>query len=114
MKKWVSEFASRESDNAIENFFKTSDRLDETFEGDVDYKVLQKDDEKFEFNVTRCRYAALFRQLDEPELGAILVCEADEHIADLSAPAVKLSRADTLMKGGTHCPFRYQFDKDGE
>jgi hypothetical protein len=27
----------------------------------------------------------------------------------LSAPAVKFSRTDTIMKGGTHCPFRYQF-----
>ena len=114
MKKWVSDFASKESDNPIENFFKTSEMLDETFEGDVDYKVLLKDDEKYDFNVTRCRYATLFRQLGEPELGAILVCQVDDHIADLSAPAVKLARADTLMKGGTHCPFRYQFDKKAE
>ena len=34
-----------------------------------------------------------FRQLDEPELGAILVCEADDHVAELSAPAVEMSRA---------------------
>ncbi len=114
MKKWVSEFASKESDNPIENFFKTSDMLEETFEGDVDYDVLKNDDENFDLNVTRCRYAQFFRQLGEPELGAILVCEVDNHIADLSAPAVKLSRTDTMMKGGTHCPFRYKFDKQCE
>jgi hypothetical protein len=111
MKKWVSEFASKESDDPIENFFKTSNMLEETFEGDVDYDVLKNDDENFDLNVTRCRYAKLFRQLGEPELGAILVCEVDAHIADLSGSAVKLSRTDTLMKGGTHCPFRYRFNK---
>ncbi len=114
MRKWISEFASKDSDNPIENFFKTSDRLEETFEGDVDYDVLQQDDESFDLNVTRCRYAQLFRELGEPELGAILVCEADNHIADLSAPAVKFSRLDTMMQGGTHCPFRYRFDKQIE
>ena len=114
VKKWISEFASKESDNPIKNFFKTSEMLEETFEGDVDYDVLKNDDENFDLNVTRCRYAQLFRQLGEPELGAILVCEADDHIANLSAPAVKLSRTDTMMKGGTHCPFRYRFDKQCE
>jgi len=84
--------------------------LEETFEGDVDYDVLRSDDKKFDLNVTRCRYAQLFRELGEPELGAILVCEVDDHIANLSAPAVKLSRDDTMMEGGTHCPFRYRFD----
>ena len=110
MKNWVSEFSSKESDDPIKNFFKTSEMLEETFEGDVDYDVLKNDDETLDLNVTRCQYAQLFRQLGEPELGAILVCEVDDHIADLSAPAVKLSRINTMMKGGTHCPFRYKFD----
>lgn len=110
MKKWTSKFASKESENPIENFFKTSDMLEEMFEGDVDYDILKNDDENFDLNVTRCLYAAFFRQLGEPELGSILVCEVDDHIAELSAPAVKLSRTDTIMKGGAHCPFRYRFD----
>ena len=114
MKKWISGFASKESDNPIENFFKTSEMLEKTYEGDVEYDVLKNNDEKLDLNVTRCRYAQLFRPLNEPELGAILVCEVDNHIADLSAPAVKLSRADTMMKGGTHCPFRYSFVKQCE
>ena len=113
MKKWVSEFASNESNDPIENFSKTSEMFEETFEGDVDYDVLKDDDDCLELNVTRCRYAQLFHQLSEPELGTILVCEADDHIADQSAPAVKLSRANTIMKGGTHCPFRYKFRRKG-
>ena len=110
MKNWVAGFASRDSVNPIENFYKTSERLEETFEGDVDYNTLQHDDRHYDLDVTRCSYAELFRELGEPELGAILVCEADNHIANLSAPAVRMSRADTLMKGGSHCPFRYRFE----
>ena len=82
-----------------------------SFKGDVDMDVLRADDQHLEVNVTGCRYADFFRQLGEPELGAILTCEMDDHIAELSAPAVKLSLTDTIMKGGTHCPFRYKFTR---
>jgi len=109
MRKWIAEFASTESDDPIENFHATSDKLETMFEGDVDYDILKNDNVSLDLNITSCRYADFFRQLDEPELGAILVCEADDHIADLSAPTVKFSRTDTIMKGGSHCPFRYQF-----
>jgi len=109
MKNWIAEFATTESDNPIENFHKTDEMLQTMYEGDIDYDILNDDGEKLDLNVTRCRYADFFRQLGEPELGAILVCEADEHIADLSAPNVEMSRVDTIMKGGTHCPFRYRF-----
>ena len=56
MKKWIAEYASKESDDPIENFFKTSGRIEKTFEGDVDYDVLKQDDETFDLNVTHCRY----------------------------------------------------------
>ena len=109
MKKWIADFASKESDDPIESFHRTDEMLQTMYEGDIDYDILNNDDEKLDLNVTSCRYADFFRQLGEPELGAILVCEADDHIADLSAPNVQMSRADTIMKGGTHCPFRYRF-----
>ena len=109
MKNWIAEFASTESDSPIENFYKTDERLQTMYEGDIDYEILNDDGQRFDLDVTRCRYADFFRRLGEPELGAILVCEADDHIADLSAPDVRMSRAGTLMKGGTHCPFRYRF-----
>ena len=109
MKNWIADFASTDSANPIENFHNTSARLEATFEGDVEETVLRDNDEGLHFNVTSCRYADFFRQLGEPELGTILVCEADNHVAELSAPAVELTRRGTLMKGGSHCPFRYRF-----
>ena len=112
-KKWISEFASRESEDPVENFHKTDEKLQTLYEGDVDYDILKNDRENLDLNITSCRYADFFRELGEPELGAILVCEADNHIADLSAPQVALSRATTLMEGGKNCPFRYRFDRPG-
>ncbi len=113
-KDWITEFASSGSEDPVENFRKTSELHLTYFEGDVDMDVLRADDQRLEVNVTGCRYADFFRQLGEPELGAILTCEMDEHIAELSTPAVKLSLTDTIMKGGTHCPFRYKFTRSDD
>ncbi len=108
-KEWVTEFASSESEDPLENFQKTSELHLANYEGDVDRDVLKSDSEHLDVDVTGCRYADFFRQLDEPELGAILTCEMVDHIAELSAPAVEISLVETLMMGGTHCPFRYRF-----
>ena len=109
MKKWIAEIASPDSDNPVENFRKASDTLEAMYDGDVEYETLRDDDKRWDFDVSGCQYADFFRQLGEPELGTILVCEMDDHSADLAAPAVKMSRTQTIMKGGTHCPFRYRF-----
>ena len=110
VKKWIAGISSSHSEDPIENFRKTSDILEAMYDGDVEYETLRDDDERWEMDISRCRYAEFFRQLDEPELGTMLVCEMDDHIADLAAPAVRMSRTETIMKGGTHCPFRYRFD----
>jgi hypothetical protein len=110
-KDWIAEIALSESADPIENFRKTSELHLTFFEGDVDMDVLRADDERLDVNVTGCRYADFFRQLGEPELGSILTCEMDDHIAEISAPAVSLSLTETIMKGGTHCPFRYKFNR---
>jgi hypothetical protein len=61
-----------------------------------------------------CCYADFFRQLGEPELGAVLLCETDNHMADLvGAPDVKLDRTQTIMEGAKYCDFRWSM-KRGE
>ncbi|MCV2872425.1 L-2-amino-thiazoline-4-carboxylic acid hydrolase [Defluviimonas sp. WL0050] len=109
MKDWISSVASSASSNPTENFYETSEVLANLFEGDVDLEILEHNAKKLDVDVTGCRFADFFRQLGEPELGAILTCELDDHIAELSAPTVTLSRSATIMNGAARCPFRYQF-----
>ena len=59
--------------------------------------------------MTHCRFAEFFRALDEPELGALLICEADVDIASAGDGAVSLDRAQTIMRGAPSCTFRYRF-----
>lgn len=79
---------------------------------DVDFELLKQDREAFEFNVTGCRYADFFRQLGEPDLGAVLLCEGDFHMVEVGQPEVELERTQTIMKGARYCDFRYRMKAD--
>ena len=69
--------------------------------------MLKDDEQSQDFNVTRCPYAEFFRELDEPELGALLLCEQDVHLADqVGGEDVIFDRTQTIMAGATHCDFR--------
>src|SRR6201993_4585988 len=84
--------------------------LPDAAEREVTYETHRQDKEALEFDVTSCRFADFFRALDEPELGALLVCRTDFDIAAVSDGAVSLDRKDTLMQGGPCCTFRYNFE----
>ena len=75
----------------------------------VEFETHRKDKEAFEFDVTRCRFAEFFRDLDEPELGALLACQTDFDIAAASGNEVRLERNQTIMQGAASCTFRYKF-----
>jgi L-2-amino-thiazoline-4-carboxylic acid hydrolase len=78
---------------------------------EISFDMLRHDKEAMEFDVTTCGFAKFFREIGEPELGALLVCHTD---ADIVAAAgqdeVHFDRAQTLMQGASCCTFRYRFD----
>jgi len=76
---------------------------------EAEFEILRHDKEALEIDVTRCRFAEFFRALGEPELGALLICEADFDIAAAGEGEVSLDRAQTIMRGAPSCTFRYKF-----
>lgn len=70
--------------------------------------VLAQDAERFEFNVTRCRYAELYRALGIPELGVVLSCNRDWALIQGFNPEIELTRTQTIMQGAPFCDFRYR------
>ncbi len=74
----------------------------------VDRDMLKDDGEVREYNVTRCAYAEFFKALGEPELGTILLCDIDFHIADVAGDTLEFKRTQTIMKGAPYCDFRYR------
>ena len=69
--------------------------------------VLEQSDERFSFNVTRCRYAEMYRSLGIPELGALLSCNRDFALAEGFSSDIQLTRTQTIMQGASHCDFRF-------
>jgi len=72
--------------------------------------VVKSTPTEFHFNVTRCRYAEMYRELGIPELGAILSCNRDGAFCEGFDPRLKMARTQTLMGGASHCDFRYRMD----
>ena len=75
----------------------------------VERETLKDDGTVREYNIVRCKYADFFRQLGEPELGGILLCDSDFHIAEIGGPQVEFRRTQTIMQGAPYCDFRYRF-----
>jgi len=77
---------------------------------EVSFDMHRRDKQALEFDITSCRFAEFFRALDEPELGALLICHVDADIADAGGSEVSFSRTQTLMQGASCCNFRYKFE----
>lgn len=73
----------------------------------LEIEVLAQSDERFDFNVTRCRYAEMYRALGLAELGATLSCNRDGALIEGFNPDIVLERAQTIMQGDACCTFRY-------
>ena len=73
-------------------------------------ETVARDATRFEFNVTRCRYAEMYREMGLAELGAVLSCNRDGAFCEGYDPRLKLTRTQTLMGGAAHCDFRYRMD----
>jgi hypothetical protein len=80
--------------------------------GALEIEVLEQSAERLEFNVTRCRYAELYRALGLADLGSTLSCLRDFTLAEGFNPALRLSRTQTIMEGAEHCDFRFRVEPD--
>jgi len=83
--------------------------LADVTEREVTVEMQRHDADALEFDVTHCRFAAFFRALGEPELGALLICATDFDIVAAAGDEVSLTRDQTLMQGAPSCTFRYRF-----
>lgn len=73
-------------------------------------EVLEATDRTYDFNVTRCRYAEMYRALGIPELGAVLSCGRDYALGEGFNADLKLTRTQTIMEGAPLCDFRYRME----
>lgn len=75
--------------------------------GALEVDVVEQTDGVFAFNVTRCKYAEMYRGLGIPELGALFSCNRDGTMVEGFNPDISFERTQTIMGGASHCDFRY-------
>ena len=81
-------------------------------DGALEVDILNDKGGQLDFNVTRCRYAEMYRALGIPELGSMLSCNRDYALIEGFNSEAKLMRTQTIMDGASHCDFRYVFPDD--
>lgn len=74
-------------------------------------EVVERSAATYGFNVTRCRYAEMYREMGLEGLGAVLSCNRDGAFCEGYDPRLTLTRTQTLMGGASHCDFRYRMEE---
>jgi len=80
--------------------------------GALERQVLEQSDTKYRFNVTRCKYAEMYRAMGLGEIGHLLSCQRDGTFCEGYDKRLSLKRTQTIMQGASHCDFDYTYDKD--
>lgn len=83
-----------------------------TAEDALTIEVKRRDASAFDFDVKRCRYAEMYREMGLGDIGHLLSCNRDGAFCQGYDPAIKLTRTQTLMQGASHCDFRYRYEAD--
>jgi hypothetical protein len=74
-------------------------------------EVIKSTPTEYHFNVVKCRYSEMYREMGLAELGAILSCNRDGAFCEGYDPKLKMTRTQTIMGGASHCDFRYVYEK---
>lgn len=77
-------------------------------DGSLEATVRRRDDEHFDFDVTRCKFAEMYERLGLRDLGPVLSCNRDFCFIEGFNPQIKLTRTQTIMQGASHCDFRFR------
>jgi L-2-amino-thiazoline-4-carboxylic acid hydrolase len=101
-----AELARLLGERTLEAFAQSLDRWREN--GALEIELLEQSPRRLSFNVTRCRYAEMYRALGLAELGASLSCQRDFALAQGFNPAIELTRTQTIMGGAAFCDFRFR------
>ena len=79
--------------------------------GTLEVEVRERGDKVFAFDVIRCRYAEMYREMGLAEIGPLLSCQRDGSFCEGYDPRIKLTRTQTIMQGASHCDFRYESEE---
>jgi len=100
------EFARQEPGGADIQSFIALQHLGEKDDA-LKVKVITASDQRYDYDVQRCRYAEMYHEMGLGEIGHLLSCARDSQFIVGYAPDVELTRTETIMSGAPRCDFRY-------
>jgi len=71
-------------------------------------ETLRQDAEHLDFDVVRCRYAEMYREMGLDEIGHLLSCNRDGTFIKGYDARIEFKRSQTIMGGASYCDFRYR------
>ena len=74
--------------------------------------LVDADLDSFGRNMTACAFADWFREIGEPEIGALLTCGVDFAVERKIRPGWEFRRSQTRMQGAPFCDFRWRRRSD--
>jgi len=92
--------------NSLEAFARGMDLW--TREDALRMDIIEQNPRRFAFNVTRCRYADMYKELGMLEFGKVLSCNRDAALIEGMNPEIRFTRTQTIMEGAPFCDFRYE------
>ena len=85
-------------------------RLDQGCAGSHDWERVIDEPDRIGYCYTRCLWAEVFRELDEPELGFV-ICAGDEPAVRSFNPKLGFTRTKVLMNGDEECDHIFFVEK---
>jgi len=74
--------------------------------GALEFEILETSSTKAAINITRCKYAEMYREHGLEEFGYLLSCGRDYAMIEGFNPNIKFTRTQTIMEGADYCDFR--------
>ncbi len=75
--------------------------------GALEIEVVETGATQAKVNITRCRYAEMYREYGLEDMGFLLSCGRDFDLIEGFNPKIKLKRSQTIMQGAEYCDFRF-------
>ena len=80
-----------------------------TNDGALEVEVFEESKDRYDFDVTRCQFAEMYREMGLGHIGHLLSCHRDGTFCEGYDPAITLEREQTIMQGADRCTFRYRY-----
>ena len=76
--------------------------------GALETTVLSETETEYNFDVTRCRYSEMYKEMGLGDIGHLLSCQRDGTFCEGYDSRIKMTRSQTIMQGAPTCTFRFK------